>query len=189
MRKTPRATTKLTYVALLRGINVGGYKPIKMDQLRDAFVTMGFEDVKTYVQSGNVAFKAPSQACENLAKRIQENVFGQFGISVSVLVKTPKELNAVMKNNPFLKETGIDTSKLHVTFLSRAPEKNALKMLASIAASPDQFRYSGEAIYLYCPNGYGETKLSNNALEKMLKVAATTRNWKTVNQLYEMSLG
>jgi uncharacterized protein (DUF1697 family) len=189
MRKTPRTTTKLTYVALLRGINVGGYRPIKMDELRDAFAALGFEGVKTYVQSGNVVFTAPSQACENLAKRIQENVFRQFGISVSVLVKTPKELNAVMKNNPFLQENGIDTSKLHVTFLSRAPAKNALKMLDAIAGSPDQLRYSGEAIYLYCPNGYGETKLSNNALEKVLKVAATTRNWKTVNQLCEMSLG
>src|ERR1700730_2218025 len=189
MRKTPRTTTKLIYVSLLRGINVGGYKTIKMDQLRDAFAVLGFEDVQTYLQSGNVIFKAPSQACENWAKRIQERVFRQFGIWVSVLVKTPQELKAVRKNNPFLKETGIDTYKLHVTFLSRAPEKNALKMLDTIAASPDQFRYSGEAIYLYCPNGYGETRLSTNALEKMLKVAATTRNWKTVNRLYEMSLG
>ena len=187
--RTPRTTTKLTYVSLLRGINVGGYKPIKMGELRDAFAAVGFEDVKTYLQSGNVVFKAPSQACENLAKRIQEKVFRQFGISVSVLVKTPNELNTVMKNNPFVKETGIDTSKLHVTFLAQAPEKTALKMLDAIAATPDQFRHSGMAIYLYCPNGYGETKLSNNALEKLLKVAATTRNWKTVNQLYEMSLG
>jgi uncharacterized protein (DUF1697 family) len=159
-----------------------------MDQLRDAFAALGFDDVNTHVQSGNVVFKAPSQACENLAKRIQEKVFRQFGISVSVLVKTPQEPNAVMKNNLFLKETGIDTSHLHLTFRSRPPERNELKMLDAIAATPDQFRYSGEAICLYCPNGYGETKLSKNALEKMLEVAATTRNWKTVNQLYEMSL-
>ena len=189
MTKSSRTTGKLTYVALLRGINLGGHKIVKMDQLRKAFEELGFEDVKTYIQSGNVVFKTPMQAPANLAKRIEEKVLRQFGFPVPVVVRTADEIAEVIKNNPLVKEKGIDISRLHVTFLSCAPEKSALKMLDTIPAGQDQFRCSGQAIYLHCPNGYHETKLSNNVLEKVLKVGTTTRNWKTVNQLYQMSLG
>ncbi len=189
MTKASRATGKLTYVALLRGINLGGHKIVKMDQLRRAFQGLGFDDVKTYIQSGNVVFKGRAQAPENLVKRIERKVLRRFGFPVPVVVKTAAEIGEVIKNNPLLKEKGIDLSKLHVTFLSRAPEKGALKMLDAIAAAPDQFRCSGAAVYLYCPNGYHETRVSNNVLEKTLKVGTTTRNWKTVNQLYQMAVG
>jgi uncharacterized protein (DUF1697 family) len=189
MTKASHTTSKSIYVALLRGINLGGHKIVKMDQLRKAFGELGFEDVKTYIQSGNVVFKAPAQAPENLAKRIAEKVLRHFGFPVPVVVKTAGEIGEVIKNNPLLKEKGIDLSKLHVTFLWCAPEKSALKTLDAVAAGPDQFRGSAQAVYLHCPNGYHATKLGNNVLEKMLKVGTTTRNWKTVNQLYEMSLG
>jgi uncharacterized protein (DUF1697 family) len=178
----------LTYIALLRGINLGGHKIVRMEQLRKAFADLGFEDVKTYIQSGNVVFKSSRQSCESLAKRIEEKVLRQFGFPVPVVVKTADEIGEVIKNNPLLKEKGIDVSKLHVTFLSCAPEKISFKTLDAIATAPDQFRCSSQAIYLHCPNGYHETKLGNNVLGKMLKVGTTTRNWKTVNQLYEMSL-
>jgi uncharacterized protein (DUF1697 family) len=189
MTKPSRTAGKPTYVALLRGINLGGHKIVKMDQLRKAFEELGFEDVKTYIQSGNVVFKAPTRAPENLVKRIEEKVMRQFGFPVPVVVKTADEIGEVIRNNPLVKEKGIDLSKLHVTFLSCAPEKSALKMLDAMAAAPDQFRCSGQAVYLHCQNGYHETKLSNNVLEKMLKVGTTTRNWKTVNQLYQMTVG
>jgi uncharacterized protein (DUF1697 family) len=187
--KATRTTNKATYVALLRGINVAGHKPVKMDPLRKAFEALGFEEVKTYVQSGNTVFNAPTQASENLSKKIEEKILDDFGISVPVTVKTSVEVAEVIKNNPFLQEKGIDSSKLHVTFLPHAPEKTALKKLDALAKPPDQFRCSGKEVYLYCPNGYGETKLSNNALERVLAVRATTRNWKTVNKLYEMIMG
>jgi uncharacterized protein (DUF1697 family) len=106
-----------------------------------------------------------------------------------VVVKTAGEIGEVIKNNPLLREKGIDLSKLHVTFLSCPPEKSALKMLDAVAAAPDQFRCSAQAVYLHCPNGYHATKLGNNVLEKMLKVGTTTRNWRTVNQLYQMTMG
>lgn len=189
MTKSSRTTGKLTYVALLRGINLSGHKIVKMDQLRKAFEELGFADVKTYIQSGNVVFKATGPAPANLAKQIEEKVLRQFGFPVPVVVKTADEIAQVVRNNPLVKEKGIDISRLHVTFLSCAPEKSTLKMLDTIPAGQDQFRCSGQAIYLHCPNGYHETKLSNNVLEKMLKVGTTTRNWKTVNQLYQMSLG
>jgi uncharacterized protein (DUF1697 family) len=189
MTKTSRTAGKSIYIALLRGINLGGHKTVKMDQLRKGFEELGFEDVKTYIQSGNVVFRAPMQISENLAKRIEEKVIHQFGFSVPVVVKTAEEIGEVITSNPLVKLKGIDPAKLHVTFLSSAPEKSALKILNAMATAPDRFRCSGEAVYLYCPNGYHGTKLTNNVLEKMLKVGATTRNWKTVKQLYEMSLG
>jgi len=189
MTKTSQRGGKITYLALLRGINLGGHKIVKMDQLRKAFEELGFEGVKTYIQSGNVIFKAPLQTSGNLVKRIEEKLLRQFGFPVPVVVKTSDELGEVIRNISLIKEKDIDLSKLHVTFLSCAPEKSALKTLETTPAGADQFRCFGQAIYLHCPNGYHQTKLSNNVLEKMLQVRTTTRNWKTVNQLYEMSSG
>jgi uncharacterized protein (DUF1697 family) len=189
MKNSSSADGKSTYVALLRGINLSGHKIVKMDRLRKMFEEMGFAEVKTYIQSGNVVFNAPARDSVSLAKKIEERIVRQFGFPVPVLVKTAAEVGDVIKNNPLVKEKGIDVSKLHVTFLSSAPEKSALKMLDGIDAEEDRFYCAGEAVYLYCPNGYHATKLGNNVLEKMLKVGTTTRNWKTVNQLFQMTLG
>jgi uncharacterized protein (DUF1697 family) len=187
MAKSTRTASKSTYVALLRGINLGGHKIVKMDQLRKMFEELGLQDVKTYIQSGNVVFKAAVQAPDTLAGRIEDELQRQFGFPVPVQVKTADEVGEIIRNNPLLKEKGIDPAKLHVTFLGCAPEKSALKTLDAIAAAPDQFRCLGRAVYLHCPNGYHVTKLNNNVLEKMLMAGATTRNWKTVNQLYRMT--
>ena len=189
MKNSSPAGGKSTYVALLRGINLSGHKIVRMDQLRKAFEEMGFGEVKTYIQSGNVVFGAPARDPASLAKKIEEKIVGQFGFPVPVLVKSAAEVGKVVRNNPLAGEKDIDVSKLHVTFLSSAPEKSALKMLDGIDAEEDRFCCAGEAVYLYCPNGYHATKLGNNVLEKMLKVGTTTRNWKTVNQLYQMTLG
>lgn len=177
-----------TYISLLRGINVSGHKMIKMEQLRKSFEALGLDDVQTYVQSGNVVFMAPKQSLQILSKKIQEKIARDFGFSVPVIIRSSEEVRRAVKNNPFLKQRGIDSSKLHVTFLFKAPEKDCLKALEALTGKPDQFRYSGTEVYLYCPDGYGRTKLSNNALERVLGVTATTRNWNTVNKLYEMSL-
>jgi uncharacterized protein (DUF1697 family) len=178
-----------TYIALLRGINVGGHKIVKMDQLRKAFEGMGCADVATYVQSGNVVFKTSAKTAQDVAKSIEDMLLREFSMSIPVVVRTSAEIAAVLKNNPFLQESGIDTSRLHVTFLSQAPQKAALKGLDAIAAGADRFHCRGQEIYLHCPNGIGGTKLSINAFEKVLSVVATTRNWNTVSKLCEMSRG
>jgi len=108
-----------------------------------------------------------------------------FRIDTPVIVRTSKEMRNVIANNPFLKEKGIDSSKLHVTFLSEIAQRNSVKKLETLATSPDRFYPASHEIYLYCPGGYGRTKLSNNAIEKALSVRATTRNWKTTNILFE----
>ena len=102
------------------------------------------------------------------------------------MVKTSKELEQIVSDNPLVKEKGIDHSKLHVTFLSDALPTTAVKVLEPLATARERFRTLNREIYLYCPDGYGNTKLSNNAIEKKLSVVATTRNWRTVSTLLEM---
>ncbi len=175
-----------TYIAMLRGINVGPGKIVKMERLRASFEALGFDGVKTYVQSGNVIFESEQKSPAGLSNKIEEKIQRDFGFTVPVLLKTSKEIDQIVSDNPLLKEKGIDHSKLHVTFLSDAPPKMAVKVLEPLATSRERFRILNREIYLYCPDGYGRTKLSNNAIEKKLSVVATTRNWRTVNTLLEM---
>ena len=176
------------YVSMLRGINVSGHKQIKMSRLQELFEALGFGQVKTYIQSGNVVFRARQNSPQDVSRKIEEKILSDFGFSVPVISKTPAELGKTLQDNPFLKKRGVDLSKLHVTFLSQAPAETGLKKLEALKAGPDQWQCRVREIYLYCPDGYGRTKLSNNALEKVLMVTATTRNWRTVNQLYQMAV-
>ena len=174
------------YVAVLRGINVGRGKVVKMERLRASLASLGFSEVRTYVQSGNVIFESEQKSPAGLSNKIEEQIQHTFGFRVPVLVKTSKEIEQIASDNPLVKEKGIDHSKLHVTFLSDAPPTMAVKVLEPLATGRERFRILNREIYLYCPDGYGNTKLSNNAIEKKLSVVATTRNWRTVNMLLEM---
>jgi uncharacterized protein (DUF1697 family) len=175
-----------TYVAMLRGINVGSGKIVRMERLRASFEALGFDGVRTYVQSGNVVFESEQKSATGLSKKIEEKIQRDFRFAVPVLLKTSKEMEQIVSDNPLVKEKGIDYSKLHVTFLSDAPPKTAAKALEPLATGHERFRILNREIYLYCPEGYGRTKLSNTAIEKKLFVVATTRNWRTVNTLLEM---
>jgi uncharacterized protein (DUF1697 family) len=172
---------------MLRGINVSGQKIIKMESLRASFEALGFSRVRTYIQSGNVVFEASKGALDNLSRKIGERILSDYGFSVPLILRTSGEMKKIVSDNPFLTERGIDHSRLHVTFLSELPAKAALGKLDSLNGDPDEFRVKNREVYLYCPNGYGRTKLSNSAFEKLLSVEATTRNWKTVNTLLKMS--
>jgi uncharacterized protein (DUF1697 family) len=121
------------YISMLRGINVGGHKRVKMDQLRQLFEALGFEQVKTYIQSGNVVFKAGKTSTSALSKRIEESILSDFGFPVSVISRTSDEMRDTIENNPFLKQRGIDPERLHVMFLSESPAPAALKKLADQA--------------------------------------------------------
>jgi len=176
------------YIAMLRGINVSGQKIVSMEKLRASFATLGFNRIRTYVQSGNVIFEASKTSPSVLSKSIEEEILSDFGFSVLLVLRLWDEMKRIADDNPFLKDRGIDHSKLHITFLSDLPAKAALGKLDSLNAVPDQFRIRGREVYLYCPNGYGRTRLSNATFEKLLSVQATTRNWKTVKTLVEMSL-
>jgi uncharacterized protein (DUF1697 family) len=176
-----------TYIAMLRGINVSGQKIIKMERLRASFENLGFTDVKTYVQSGNVVFKAAKISADGLAKKIAKMILDDFGFEVSILVRTPAEFESVLKRNPFTTQAGAEDAPLYVAFLSGAVPKGAEELLKPLATAGEKLVISGSEIYLQYPKGYGETKLSNAAIEKKLALRATTRNWRTVNALVEMT--
>jgi len=178
--------TMAAYIAMLRGVNVSGHNTIKMDALRGLCQGLGFRNVDTYAQSGNIVFQTLLENPAAISKRIRETVLQSFGFNTPVIVRTSKEMRNVIVNNPFLKEKDIDSTKLHVTFLSETAQKGSAKELEILATSPDRFYPASHEIYLYCPGGYGRTKFSNNAIEKALSVKTTTRNWKTTNTLFEM---
>lgn len=176
----------LIYIAMLRGINVGGHKRIKMDKLRSSFEAMGFESVKTYIQSGNVIFKTKKTSPAMLSKKIEEKIVSDFGFAVSVITRSSDEIETTITGNPFLQELGIDLQKLHVMFLSASPSLAALQQLTALTTEPDRCRSSGKEIYFYFPNGVSQSILFKSPVDRILAVVTTTRNWKTVNSLRQM---
>jgi uncharacterized protein (DUF1697 family) len=174
-----------SHIALLRGVNVGG-NVLRMEHVRAVLTNLGLADVKTYLQSGNVLFTAPRPAAK-LAQLIEAELGGEARLPVSVIIRTPAQLGRIIDANPFLKEAGVDARTLHVTFLADRPPKPGLAALGAVKSGADRWHAAGTEIYLHCPDGYGRTKLNNTAIERLLSVRATTRNWNTVKALYEMS--
>lgn len=172
------------YVALLRGVNVG-QNILRMDRLRAVCSELRLNNVRTYVQSGNVVFESQGTAA-HWSQALERKLAGETRLPVTVMVRTAAELSKVLADNPFLSRKEIDKTKLHVTFLQHAPAKSAVEALGKVKAGVDRFVWIGKEIYLHCPDGYGRSKLSNSVIEKILSLRATTRNWNTVNQLHEM---
>lgn len=169
---------------MLRGINVSGHKKVRMDKLKALYESLNLREVETYIQSGNVVFKSKSTRGDSLERKIEKKIAEVFGFEVRVLLRARDEFRGIIENNPFRKE---DTSKLHVTFLSGVPRTRPRKEIERAKSGGEKYALAGREVYLLCPNGYGRTKLSNNFLEKVLGVRATTRNWRTVNRLYELA--
>jgi uncharacterized protein (DUF1697 family) len=172
---------------MLRGVNVGG-NPLKMDWLRDTCEELGLREVQTYVQSGNIVFSS-ALAASKLVVLLKEKIDAQTVRPVPIVVRTASEMAAVVTANPFLKERGINIEKLHVTFLGEAPNRPDPIRLDKLAGRRDRYHLARRELYLYCPINYGESKLSNSAIEKVLAVSATTRNWSTVTTLLSMAGG
>jgi uncharacterized protein (DUF1697 family) len=181
-----RKARRQTYVALLRGINLGSRNKVSMADLRTLVVTIGGEDVVTYVQSGNVVFKSDSDSTE-LIRALEDAISRELGLTVTVLLRTKQQVNSILGANPFA--GGREPRALHVTFLADTPEPARVRELEKRSFDPDEFRVDGAHVYLSCPKGYGRTKLNNAFFEKHLGVAATTRNWNTVTKLVELASG
>jgi uncharacterized protein (DUF1697 family) len=177
-----------TYISMLRGINVGGHNKVPMDQLRAMFEALGFEQVRTYIQSGNVVFKAAKSNPADFSARIEKKILAQFGFAVSVITRTPEEVHKAIQNNPFVKESKTEPAKVYIAFLSQAPAADAVKKLEALATVSEQLRHAGGEVYLYYRDGMGRAKLTGSVLEKVLAVTATARNWNTVTKLYEMAM-
>ncbi len=174
-----------TYIVMLRGINVSGQKKIKMADLKAHLEDIGFTNVQTYIQSGNVVFSHEKLPQKTIEKLIGEKILAEYGWDVPVMAKNPDEFEYLLMNNPFLKDK--DTERLYITFLSDEPNSERQEYLKSFDYSPEEYILDGKFIYFYAPNGYGKATMNNNFFENKLKVSATTRNWKTVNVLFELA--
>ncbi len=172
-----RGKSHRTYVALLRGVNLGARNKVSMADLRALFADLGHEDVATYVQITDAA---------KLAGEIERRIDRDLGLTITVLLRTKAQLAKVALGNPFAGSES-EPTKLHVTFLADAPGRARVRELEAAQIGPDEFRVVGKEIYLHTPQGYGRTKFSGGYFEKQLGVAATTRNWRTVTKLVELA--
>lgn len=178
-----------SWVGLLRGINVGGHKKIRMQDLRDHCESIGLIDVATYVQSGNVVFESLDDKALSVATSIEDAVRDRFGFEVPVIVRSKTEFEGVATSNPFTAEPGVDEKHLCVVFLSDEPAASILQAMEVPGQTTDRFEVMGRHIYLHCPGGFARTKLTNNFFERRLGLTATARNWKTVKTLFDMLKG
>jgi len=173
------------YVALLRGVNLGSGKRMKMEKLRASLADLGFTAIQTYIQSGNVVFKTRKTSPATLAKKIEACIVRDFGFSAQVIVRTREEIACLLEKNPFLVKTSVG-NQLHAVFLAEAPAPEILKDFAGLTTLPDECCCVEREVFLYTPNGMGKSSIIHNPLERRLLKNATTRNWNTVLKLHEM---
>lgn len=171
-----------TYIALLRGINVGGHKKLKMADLKLLFEGLGFQDVVTYIQSGNVVFSAEEGT--GLPEKISKEITGKFGWEVPVLVKTADAIAKILAACPFAE---IKKAEAYFMLLETPPKKELMAVVAEISCPNEEFFLTPECVYIHYGNGARNAKGSNNFFEKKLKVAATTRNYRTLAKLVELA--
>lgn len=174
------------YITILRGINVAGKRKILMADLKTLYEKLGFSNVSTYIQSGNVLFTCQQQNSEIISQQIEEKIAQQYGFDVPVITRTVAEWNAVAEGNPFLVENEVPVDQLYVAFLGRIPSAENVAKLNDMDFGPDQYHIKGTHVFICYAEKYSKSKLTNNLLEQKLKVSATTRNWKTTLKLSEM---
>lgn len=170
-------------VVLLRAINVGGHSKLPMAGLRSLLGELGYEDIATVLQTGNVVLSSPRPAGETGAE-IEQAVADRLGVKSQVIVRTRSEFLSLVKRNPFPEET--DGKKLHVAFLAGKPDTEELKKIDRDVLLPERFEVIGKQIYLHLPNGMGRTKIFGKITDKRLGTASTLRNWNTVMKLADL---
>lgn len=170
-------------ISLLKGVNIGGHHKIKMDALRELYATMGLPDARTYVQSGNILFRAAERDRARIAKRIGDGIEEKYGFRPEVVLRTLPEMKSVVTRNPFAGREVLEPHKLAVLFLAGAPQ--GAKSLV-VKADKEEVKIDGQEVFVYFPDGIGKSKLSVPAIEKGLKTIATARNWNTVLKLVEL---
>lgn len=175
-----------TFIALLRGINVGGKTMIKMDYLKAIFEQMGYEKIRTYIQSGNVIFNSSEQDVLKMEKNIEEVLIEKAGFNVSVIIRTPEELKNIIELNPFKNNNLLEGERIYITFLSKKPIVSENSVLEANKATKDEIIMTEREVYILSREGYRNTVYSNGFIEKRLGVPATTRNIETTLKLTSM---
>jgi uncharacterized protein (DUF1697 family) len=168
-----------THLALLRGINLGNVNKLPMKDLKELFAEAGCENVRTYIQSGNVVFEATAAVAKDLPEQIAALIKERFGIHSPVIVRTAEEIAEVVASNPFLK-AGAPEKELHVMFLADTPSASRIATLDPARSPGDEFAVHGQDVYLRLPNGVGRSKLTNAYVDAKLGTVSTVRNWRTV---------
>jgi uncharacterized protein (DUF1697 family) len=177
----------MVVISLLRAVNVGGHSKMKMETLRSVYESLGFTNVRTYVQSGNVVCASRPKDLRKLAAQIEEAIDREFGFRPDVILRSVDELREVVAKNPFADRDGIEPGKLAVNFLSAEPSEEARAKVLAIKADPEELRFEGKHLFIYFPNGMGRTKLPLATIGRALKVSSTARNWNTVTKLLAMA--
>lgn len=174
-------------ISMLRGVNLGPHKRVKMEELRGLYESLRLRDAQTYVQSGNVIFRTDERDLIRLGKRIESAIEKRFAFESDVMLRTAAELREVIARNPFAKRRGIEPSKLLITFLASDPGAEARQKILAMKVDPDEVRIDGREMYTYFPNGMARPKVSWVVIERVLKVSGTGRNWNSVTKMLEMA--
>ena len=182
MKPSASSGARETFIALLRGINVGGKNKVPMRELARLFEAAGCSDVSTYIQSGNVVLTTTAKRAATLPVVIARDIAARFGCTVPVILRTASELHDVARANPFVRR-GESHDALHVMFLADVPEAGAVAALDPKRSPGDEFVVRGRDIYLFCPKGVADTKLTNAYFDARLATKSTGRNWRTVEKL------
>ena len=172
------------YVALLRGVNVGGHNKLSMQELKRVFAGAGCDNVETYIQSGNVVFEANAKTAAELPHAIASAIERSVGIIAPVIVRSAAQMRWIVDNNPY---SGVaESDQLYVMSLADLPIANAVAALDQMRGHPDEFEVRGAEVYLRLIGGAGRTKLTNAWFDRALKTISTARNWRTVTKLEEL---
>lgn len=174
-----------TFVALLRGINVGGKNKLPMSTLAKFFLDAGASNVTTYIQSGNVVFHCRATALDSIRAAVAAQLRKECNISSAIVLRTSTELDRIVQQNPFLK-AGADPDALHVVFLQDRPGATQAKTLQNHPSPGDSLVCNGREVYLHLPNGVAKSKLTNAYFDRALGTTSTVRNWRTVRKLVEL---
>ncbi len=176
-----------TVVSLLRAVNVGGHSVIKMADLKELYESLKFRDVQTYLQSGNVAFRTESVDLIAVSAKIQAGIAKRFRVTPGVMLRTLNDMRRIVKKNPFGRRSAIEPAKLHVYFLNRVLSRPAVAQLKNLSLDPEELIPSNSELFIYFPNGAGQSKLPWRTVEKICTAPGTARNWNTVTKLLEMA--
>ncbi len=173
-----------TWIAFFRGINVGGKNVLPMRELVSLLEQRGCVDIRTYIQSGNVVFQSSESKSESLSRRIASTIARECGFDPAVMILSEKELAVAVSGNPFRKAEA-DPKSLHLYFLASKPKRSDVSKLNELKSENESFAVKDAVLYLHTPDGFGKSKLAGN-VERLLGVAATARNWRTVTKMCEL---
>lgn len=174
-----------TYIAFLRAVNLAGHNSVKMKALTTIFTDLGFSNVETYIQSGNVIFQ--TKTTDDYSEVIKKDILRVTGLNITVIIRTPEQIKKTISDNPFHNPDEYDLTRVAVLFLTSEPDIEMKAKMSDYDFSPDKMAISGTEIFIFCPTGFGRSKLNTGFFEKKIGIECTARNWNTVNAILEIA--